>query len=292
MAADRRACPPSASSAAAARTTTGTWACPARAGRARRSTTTGGPSTAARAARSPTRTGTWRSGTWSSCRTSAASSSPKDGHPPIGELPRKNIDTGMGVERVATLLQGVDNVYETDLVRPVIARAEELVRPPVRRGPRRRRAVPGDRRPRPIRRDDHRRRGDAVATRAAATCCAGCCAASSARPGCSACTSRCCGTFAEVVRDAMAPSYPELVQRLRADLGGGAGRGGGLPGHAHRRLADLRHRGRRDPAGRGPAARRRQGVPAARHVRLPDRPHPGDGGRGRADASTRTASAH
>jgi alanyl-tRNA synthetase len=52
--------------------------------------------------------------------------SPKDDHPPVGVLPRRNIDTGMGVERVATLLQGVDNVYETDLVRPVIARAEEL----------------------------------------------------------------------------------------------------------------------------------------------------------------------
>ncbi|MBQ0926602.1 alanine--tRNA ligase [Saccharopolyspora endophytica] len=51
---------------------------------------------------------------------------PKDGHPPIGELPTKNIDTGMGVERVACLLQGVENVYETDLVRPVIAKAEEL----------------------------------------------------------------------------------------------------------------------------------------------------------------------
>ena len=52
--------------------------------------------------------------------------SPKLGHPPIGRLPRPNIDTGMGIERVATLLQGVENVYETDLVRPVIARAEEF----------------------------------------------------------------------------------------------------------------------------------------------------------------------
>ncbi|MGW3468101.1 alanine--tRNA ligase [Saccharopolyspora sp. NPDC000995] len=52
--------------------------------------------------------------------------SPKLGHPPIGSLPTKNIDTGMGVERVACLLQGVENVYETDLVRPVIAKAEEL----------------------------------------------------------------------------------------------------------------------------------------------------------------------
>ncbi|MEU7815045.1 alanine--tRNA ligase [Pseudonocardia sp. NPDC049154] len=52
--------------------------------------------------------------------------SPKLGHPPIGTLPSKNIDTGMGVERVAYLLQGVANVYETDLVRPVIAQAEAL----------------------------------------------------------------------------------------------------------------------------------------------------------------------
>lgn len=43
-----------------------------------------------------------------------------------GELPRKNIDTGMGLERVAYLLQGVDNLYEIDEVYPVIERAEDL----------------------------------------------------------------------------------------------------------------------------------------------------------------------
>ena len=44
----------------------------------------------------------------------------KEGYEILGPLPRKNIDTGMGVERVAFLLQDVHNVYETDLLRPVI----------------------------------------------------------------------------------------------------------------------------------------------------------------------------
>jgi alanyl-tRNA synthetase len=44
----------------------------------------------------------------------------------IGTLPRRNIDTGMGLERVATLLQGVNNLYEIDETRPVIDRVAEL----------------------------------------------------------------------------------------------------------------------------------------------------------------------
>ncbi|MFT4220389.1 MAG: alanine--tRNA ligase [Microbacterium sp.] len=44
----------------------------------------------------------------------------------VGELPNKNIDTGMGLERVAFLKQGVENMYETDQVRPVLDRAVEL----------------------------------------------------------------------------------------------------------------------------------------------------------------------
>ena len=44
----------------------------------------------------------------------------------VGKLPKKNIDTGLGIERVACILQDVDNVYETDLLRPVIDVAQEV----------------------------------------------------------------------------------------------------------------------------------------------------------------------
>ena len=44
----------------------------------------------------------------------------------VGELPAKNIDTGMGLERIAFIKQGVDNMYETDQVRPVLDKAVEL----------------------------------------------------------------------------------------------------------------------------------------------------------------------
>jgi alanyl-tRNA synthetase len=50
----------------------------------------------------------------------------KGDFPILGPLPQQNIDTGLGVERLAFLLQGVDNVYETDLLRPIIASMEQL----------------------------------------------------------------------------------------------------------------------------------------------------------------------
>ena len=50
----------------------------------------------------------------------------KDDFEILGELPKKNIDTGLGVERLAMLLQGVENFYETDQVRPVLDAASKL----------------------------------------------------------------------------------------------------------------------------------------------------------------------
>jgi alanyl-tRNA synthetase len=44
----------------------------------------------------------------------------------IGELPSQNVDTGMGLERMAVIQQGVGTVYETDVLQPMLTRAQEL----------------------------------------------------------------------------------------------------------------------------------------------------------------------
>ncbi len=50
----------------------------------------------------------------------------KDGYPILGELPAKSIDTGLGLERTAALLQGVENIYEIDTTMQILNRAMEL----------------------------------------------------------------------------------------------------------------------------------------------------------------------
>ena len=50
----------------------------------------------------------------------------KDGYPILGELPAKSIDTGLGLERVAALLQGVENIYEIDTTMQILSKATDL----------------------------------------------------------------------------------------------------------------------------------------------------------------------
>ena len=50
----------------------------------------------------------------------------KDSYPILGELPAKSIDTGLGLERTAALLQGVENIYEIDTTMQILSKAMEL----------------------------------------------------------------------------------------------------------------------------------------------------------------------
>ena len=50
----------------------------------------------------------------------------KDGYPILGELPAKSIDTGLGLERTAALLQGVENIYEIDTTMMILQKASQL----------------------------------------------------------------------------------------------------------------------------------------------------------------------
>jgi alanyl-tRNA synthetase len=50
----------------------------------------------------------------------------KDSYPILGELPAKSIDTGLGLERTAALLQGVENIYEIDTTMQILSKASSL----------------------------------------------------------------------------------------------------------------------------------------------------------------------
>ncbi len=208
----------------------------------------------------------------------------KEGYEVTGDLPKKNIDTGMGMERMAALLQGVDNMYETDQVRPIIDKASELTgkRYGVSTSHTASESHPDDIRFRVI--GDHVRSslmliGDGVvpsnegrgyvlrrlmrrAIRAVRLL-------GYDRPA--------MPELLPVAMERMSTAYPELRDRLRADLLLRLRRGRGLPQDPQARHHDPRHRRVRDEDRRRQDPLRYQGVRAARHVRLPDRPDPGDG---------------
>ena len=195
-----------------------------------------------------------------------------------GSLPKKNIDTGMGLDRVALLLQGKKNMYEIDIVHPVIARAEQLTG-----------KTYGAEREDDIRFcvvADHVRSammliGDGVT------------------PGNDGrgyvlrrllrravrsmrllgCEDRVLPELMPVSRDAMSPTYPNLVTDWERIAQVALRRGGRLPQDPPGRHPDLRHRRARGEAVRRRRRCRASGVRAARHLRLPDRPDPRDGRR-------------
>ena len=69
-----------------------------------------------------------RKGLTSACpgRTQVFMESNRSADGTLTPLANKNIDTGMGLERMAQILQGVPNNYETDLIMPIVQRAAEV----------------------------------------------------------------------------------------------------------------------------------------------------------------------
>ena len=196
------------------------------------------------------------------------------------ELPRKNIDTGMGLERVAFIKQGVENLYEIDQVRPVLDRAAELSG----------RAYGAQHE------DDVRMRVVADHVRSALMVMADGVTPSNEGRGYilrrllrrTVRAMRLLGVddpvFAELFpasRDAMKAAYPEVATNFDADRPARLRGGGNLPRHAGQRHEHPGSGGLPHQEGRQERTRRGHRVPAARHLRLPDRPHPGDGGGGR-----------
>ena len=105
-------------------------------------------------------------------------------------LPQRNVDVGMGLERIACLLQGVDSVYDTDLFTDIRERVRKLTRTPEDAGG-------ADRlRPRALRRVPDRATACCRPTPRTAPCCGGSCAARSARAASSASRDRSCARWA------------------------------------------------------------------------------------------------
>ena len=106
----------------------------------------------------------------------------RDAQGTLTPLPNQNIDTGMGLERIAAVVQGVKSNFDTDLFRTLIGFVEGPLRDALRQGEEAGRLLPRHLRPRPGRGLSHRGRGSCPPTRGAGTCSG----ASSAGPSVSA----------------------------------------------------------------------------------------------------------
>ena len=94
-----------------------------------------------RAARRRRASASWSTGTSSSCSTTRTRSAS------LAPLPAQNIDTGLGLNRLAAIMQGTTSVFETDQIRPLITLGEELSGSTLRRDRGRRPRAADPRRP-------------------------------------------------------------------------------------------------------------------------------------------------
>ena len=202
-------------------------------------------------------------------------------------LPFKNVDTGMGLERMASILQGVDNIYEIDTTYKILERAAELTEQEYGTDPRSDialRVVADHVRSAVMLIEDgvlpSNEGGGYVLRRLLRRSIRNLRLLSGAQRGGGASASTgFMHELAGVTIDVMGEQFPELRRDAHAHPHRrGHGRGGVRqhPPHRHR---DLRRRGRGGQAQALHRDDRGAGLPAARHLRLPDRPHPGDGGR-------------
>ena len=235
-------------------------------------------SSAPTAARSSTRTGSSRSGTWSSRPRSSRPSAPRTTSTSPARCRTQNIDTGMGLERDRVPAAGRGQHVRDRRDLPGDHPRRRPGRHPLRRGRAGRRPAACRGRPRPVGADADDRRRDAGqrgawlrAAPAAAPHDPLDAAARRARHGAARAAAGHPGPDGCLLPGGGQPVAEGQPGRLR--------RGGGVPADARRRHPDLRPRRRSGPRRAQHRDRRRPGLRPARHLRLPDRPDPGDGGR-------------